>query len=666
MESHGGLLAQSTFSLVEGFGTAGDILLAGALLDYASLDGNADLRGLLGNLRASSAQGSSTSELDRLERFEEEAFSANQDSHVSEAFSNSFQNLPLFESTGLAPALLENASGSNTFNRGAGVDPLTGNTENSVLAGRFGSDPLTGSRFLENQTIASLPDLTGEFSNIKLPKTIALGDQGHAKIVVINQGNQRVTGPLEISLFASTDSILDANDQLLNSLERPVLNLSPSLSKTYTLDFTNPEGVAPGAFYLLADIDADDAIAESNEKNNLVNTRVSAKGTDVVLDWNATLLNAVATDKTAPPVAARNMAMVHAASYAAVYVVDQIHSNSNLDAIVPGGVSRRSAIAAAAHRVLVNLYPTQTETFDTQLELSLAEVADGQSENNGVALGQFVAGLVLAWRNSDGSSDTVPYTPGTEPGDWQRTPPGFLPALLPQWLDVVPFAITSGSQFRPAGPPALDSAEYTAELNQVKELGSLNSTARTAEQTEVAKFWADGPGTFTPPGHWNLITERVSLAQSNTLSENARLFALLNIAEADAGIVAWDAKYEYNFWRPVTAIQQAETDGNPDTTADLTWTPLLTTPPFPEYVSGHSAFSGAADAVLTSFFGDISFTTFSVGLPGVVRSFDSFTQAADEAGISRVYGGIHFQSANEDGLASGRALGNYVTRNVLV
>lgn len=329
---------------------------------------------------------------------------------------------------------LDNASSSTTFNRGASVDSLTDNTENRVLAGRFGSDPLTGSTFLENQTIASLPDLTGEFSNIKLPKTIALGDQGHGKIVVINQGNQRVTGPLKISLFASTDSILDANDQLLNSLERPALNLSPSLSKTYTLDFTNPESVAPGAYYLLANIDADEAIAESNENNNLVNTRVSAPGTDVVLDWNATLLNAVATDKTAPPLAARNMAMVHTGIYAANSVIDQIHSN--LDAIVPEGVSRRSAAATAAHRVLVSLYPTQTEIFDAQLESSLAEIPDGRSENNGVALGQFVAGLVLAWRSNDGSSDVIPYTPETQAGDWQPTPPGFLPALLPQWSDV--------------------------------------------------------------------------------------------------------------------------------------------------------------------------------------------------------------------------------------
>lgn len=607
MENHGGMLTDSTLSSVAGFGTTWDSFLAGSLLD------NADFKALFSTLKTSGARDSFSSQLAHLGLLEKETFFANQ------------------------------------------------NSENSPLVGSFSSDSLA-STLLENQT-TPLPDLSGEFSKVKLPETTAPDKQGQVKLVVTNQGDLQATGPLEINLFASTDAILDANDQLLNSLERPKFKLSSNLSKTYIIDFTNPQGVAPGAYYLLANIDVDNAIAESNE-NNLVNTRVSAKGTDVVLDWNATLLNAIATDKTAPPVAARNMAMVHTGIYAAVSIIDKLRSDYSdyLDAVAPEGVSRKAAAATAAHHLLVDLYPnpTQTATFDIQLGLSLAEVPDGEAENYGIALGQFVAELVSGWRSTDGSSNIVSYTPGTEPGDWQPTPPGLLPALLPQWSSVSPFGINSGSQFRPDGPPALDSAEYTVEFNQVKELGNLNSTTRTAEQTEIAQFWADGPGTFTPPGHWNQIAERVSLAQGNTLSENARLFALLNIAEADAGIVAWDAKYEYNFWRPVTAIQQADTDGNPNTIADPSWTPLLVTPPFPEYISGHSTFSGAADSVLTSFFGDISFTTNSIGLPGVIRSFDSFTEAADEAGISRIYGGIHFQSANADGLAAGRALGQYV------
>ena len=387
---------------------------------------------------------------------------------------------------------------------------------------------------------------------------------------------------------------------------------------------------------------------------------------DAVLDWNQTLLNAVKQDKTAPPLASRNMAMVHAAIYGAVNAIDKTHEVYHVSADAPAGASEEAAAAAAAHRVLVNLYPQQTATFDAALQASLAEIPDGNAETDGVNLGQSVADQILQWRSADGSNATVQYTPGTNPGEWQPTPPSFAPALLPQWPNITPFAMTEGDQFRPAGPPALNSEKYSTELNLVKELGGSNSTARTAEQTEIAQFWADGSGTYTPPGHWNEIAQDVSLQQGNTLTENARLFALLNIAIADAGIIAWDAKYTYNFWRPITAIQQAESDSNPQTAGDPTWTPLLATPPFPEYVSGHSTFSGAADAILTSFFGNkINFTTESAGLPEVRRSFESFTQAADEAGMSRIYGGIHFPSANEDGLAAGRALGEYVFDNFL-
>ena len=175
-----------------------------------------------------------------------------------------------------------------------------------------------------------------------------------------------------------------------------------------------------------------------------------------------------------------------------------------------------------------------------------------------------------------------------------------------------------------------------------------------------------GAGTDTPPGHWNTIAANAAITQGLTLAQEARLFALLDISLADAGIAAWDAKYTYNFWRPVTAIQGAGSDGNAATVADATWTPLINTPPFPEYVSGHSTYSGAADAVLTNFFGsNVGFTAGSGGLSGVTRTFDSFTSAANEAGISRIYGGIHFNSANQDGLTTGRAIGSYVASNFL-
>jgi membrane-associated phospholipid phosphatase len=196
--------------------------------------------------------------------------------------------------------------------------------------------------------------------------------------------------------------------------------------------------------------------------------------------------------------------------------------------------------------------------------------------------------------------------------------------------------------------------------------GPLSSTTRTAEQTQIANFWADGSGTETPPGHWNTIAQNVGLSRHNTLEENAHMFALLNMALADAGIACWDSKYAYNFWRPVTAILNADLDHNPATPEDPFWTPLLVTPPFPSYVSGHSTFSSAASTVLTFLFGNhVHFSTSSDALPGVQRTFTSFVQAAQEAGQSRIFGGIHFQFDNQDGLTLGKAVGIWVFRHFL-
>jgi hypothetical protein len=337
--------------------------------------------------------------------------------------------------------------------------------------------------------------------------------------------------------------------------------------------------------------------------------RDATGNSDVVLDWNATLLNAVYEDKTAPPIASRNMAMVQAAVFDTVNSFNNTYKNYHFVGSAPVNASIEAAAASAAYRVLVNLYPNQKTFFDDALTTSLAEIPDGTAEDTGVTFGQTVADDILSLRNNDGSANTVIYTPGINPGEWQPTPPAFDPALLPQWGEVTPFALTSGSQFRSDGPPALDSADYAMDFNQVKDLGSLNSTTRTAEQTEIAKFWADGTGTFTPPGHWNQIAQNVAVQKGNSLLDNARLFALLNISLADAGIAAWDAKYQYDFWRPITAIQKADTDGNANTIADANWQPLLTNPPFPEYVSGHSTFSGAAETILTSLLGDnVSFS----------------------------------------------------------
>jgi membrane-associated phospholipid phosphatase len=206
--------------------------------------------------------------------------------------------------------------------------------------------------------------------------------------------------------------------------------------------------------------------------------------------------------------------------------------------------------------------------------------------------------------------------------------------------------------FRPPGPPDLESEAYRADLEEVTALGAAFGSTRTPEQTEIALFWADGAGTETPPGHWNSIAQEVGTSLGNTIEQNARLFALLNVAMADSAICAWDAKYTFDSWRPVTAIRSI---------GDPTWNSLIVTPPFPDYVSGHSAFSGAASTVLAMFYGtdSIEFSTSSDFLPGVTRSFNTFSAAAAEAAVSRLYGGIHFRSANEDGLSAGIAIGEW-------
>ncbi len=389
---------------------------------------------------------------------------------------------------------------------------------------------------------------------------------------------------------------------------------------------------------------------------------------DMVTEWNTVALNAIKTDRTSPPKASRVLAILHVSIYDACNGISQNCQPYYVTDKPAGVASKEAAIAAAARTVLVKLYPAQQATFDSAFASDLEGIADGPRKNVGISWGESVADAILQERSGDGSDMAVEYAPGSGAGVWVPTPPAFAPALLPNWPSVTPFAMNSGSQFRPPLPPRLDSAEWASDFKLTKELGRADSATRTPEQTAIARFWADGSGTVTPPGHWNVIAGDIADQRGNTLEQNARLFALLNIAEADAAIIAWDCKYTFKFWRPITAIPNADTDGNPDTVSDPTWAPLLVTPNFPEYISGHSTFSGAAAAVMAAFFGSdqIPFTTTSEDLPGVSRSYSSFSQAADEAGMSRIYGGIHFMSANLSGLASGAELGGYVTENLLL
>jgi hypothetical protein len=386
---------------------------------------------------------------------------------------------------------------------------------------------------------------------------------------------------------------------------------------------------------------------------NLASSIGSPANGDVVTDWNNAALDAIRAGSTAPPIASRNLAILHVSIYDAVNGIDRRHEPYLVPSAVPASASREAAASAAAHEALVNLFPAGASSFDTLHAAILASIPDGPHKIAGIVWGEFVAGQILAARANDGSDAIVPPPGGSGPSVWIPTPRGFFPYQLPQWGFVVPFAMSSSSQFRPSGPPSLDSQRYAADYNEVKELGAAVGSTRTEEQSEIARFWADGAGTETPPGHWNSITQIIATAQGNTLEENARLFALLNIAMADAAICAWDAKYTFDFWRPVTAIAFAE--------PELNWMSFIVTPPFPDYVSGHSTFSAAAATVLPLFYGteDLPFTTGSDFLPGVYRSFPTCLDAAEEAALSRIYGGIHFRSASDDGLQAGISIGEW-------
>ncbi|MGE3821031.1 MAG: phosphatase PAP2 family protein [Isosphaeraceae bacterium] len=387
---------------------------------------------------------------------------------------------------------------------------------------------------------------------------------------------------------------------------------------------------------------------------------------NAVIAWNAAALEAIRRTRTNPPAAARALAIIHASIYDAVNAVTPIGPAYLVHAKAPRGASASAAAVGAAHEALVATFPTEAALFDAALAQSIAGLGSGRGVSLGLDLGASVARRIVAVRTDDGARESVSYSPGSDPGDWRPTPPAFTAALLPQWAGVDPFVIPSGDAFRPAPPPALNSPEYAEALNEVKALGAAVGAVRSADQTEVAQFWADGVGTATPPGHWNAIAEDLSRARRESLAQSARTFALLNLSLADSAIACWDSKYAYDLWRPITAIRLADADGNPATAADAGWSSLIATPPFPSYNSGHSTFSAAAAEILTALYGGhVPFRTTSDGLPGVTRSFHSFKEAATEAGMSRIYGGIHYRFDDDAGQELGRRIANEVLSRML-
>ncbi len=413
----------------------------------------------------------------------------------------------------------------------------------------------------------------------------------------------------------------------------------------------------------------------------------TARGDDVT-DWNQHMLRAGTVAGTSPLVITRVAAIVQASVFDAVNGIDGKYAPVHVAPGAPAGASRRAAAVQAAYTAVVALFPAQKATFDARLAVSLTAIASDPHESTagiakGIAWGTTAANGILAWRATDGfTPPPPPFVGGNAVGQWRPTPPAFAPGAGPQFATMTPWVISTPSQFRPGGPPALTSARYATDFNETKLIGNLSSPVRTSDQTIYSWFWAQSTATYL----WNhaadvLLERRArgddddedggrSSEHRDSLLESARLLALLDVAMADAAIACWDAKYTYVAWRPVTAIPLEASIGNPGIVAnpgDSTWMPLFATPAHPEYPSGHSMVSGAAAVVLANFFGEKThFTVDNDLLIGVTRSYWSFTQALDEVKNARIFAGIHFRFSCDDGQEVGDKVGNWVLDHALL
>jgi PAP2 superfamily len=413
------------------------------------------------------------------------------------------------------------------------------------------------------------------------------------------------------------------------------------------------------------------------------------RAADGVGTWNATAVAATAAAGENAIVQSRSLAIAQIAVHDALNAIERRYQPYAFDGDVDAGGAPEAAVAAAARDALVGVIPVGTLPFvgfgsaaqqavavalvESAYAADLATIPDGAAKARGIAVGQAAARAILERRRADGATTLVLYTPGTRPGDWQPTPNPVpfdppaagdrLVAVLPGWGKVTPFVLRSSSQFEPDGPPALRSRRYARDYNEVMAIGDRLSIVRTPEQTTIARFWYEGS-----PSGWSRIARVVAENHGLDAWARARLLALVDMAMADGFIAGFETKYDFNFWRPVTAIRAGDTDGNDATLADPTWISLLNTPAIPDYTSTHSVLGGAASAVLRRFFhqDEVAFTTTS-GAPfaGITRSFERFSDAARENGESRIYAGIHFRSAVEDGIKQGHRIGRFVFAHAL-
>jgi hypothetical protein len=400
------------------------------------------------------------------------------------------------------------------------------------------------------------------------------------------------------------------------------------------------------------------------------NPRIFAAGNSV-LYWNQVAIDATRVARNPPPMASLFFATYQVAIFDSVNGITKTHHGWLINDPAPAGADMDAAVAGAAFTVLDALWsPTSNpHRFKLAYEKALARIPDGPSKADGLAWGKKVALAVLAKRANCGFDKPIPgkYS-STVPGQWRETPSAFRPPLLPYWGHVTPFVMTSPAQFRAPPPESLGSKEYAEELAFVANHGARDNADRTEYQTYCTPFWSDDLGTATPPGHWNVIAQEIARRKHLSVPESARLFALLDMAEADAAISCWETKYFYRLWRPETALRELDPKTNPNVVLHPEFIPNLPSPSFPTYTSGHSTFSAAAAKVLATFFGtdDIEFSVASDGLAGVVHTFKSFSEASREAGMSRVWGGIHTMSDNLEAQKAGAKIGEWVCSHALL
>jgi hypothetical protein len=398
---------------------------------------------------------------------------------------------------------------------------------------------------------------------------------------------------------------------------------------------------------------------------------LNTPGEDVILQWNRVLTETIRTPGAHPSATifpVRSYAMMHATMFDAVNSIDGSYTPYLTEVPTTRHASIKAAAAQAAHDVLVGLYPARAAIYDAELADSLSDVPFYRAFQ-GIRVGRIVAERMLAARAADGwNVPPPPYVLPLTPGNWQPTPPPNAAAAFTHYPSVLPFALTSNTQFMPPPPPALTSERYALDFNEVKELGSAVSATRTADQTLVARLWH---GTITPTNvffTWNNVARSTAVSRNLTTVENARLFALFNVAVHDSLLTTFTSKFQYGLWRPVTAIRRADEDGNSNTAQDPNWSALLTTPPYPSYAGNQSAVGMAHATIFSLFFGrdDLPFEHTWEGTPtGWTRSYPGFTAMANEVAESRIYAGFHFRFDNVAGQAVGRNVANYVFLNFM-